>query len=169
MLIQPDSNLLGTKVLRDKDAVDSLKERNKAKVAEFKVKDQDVLEDQAAALGHPMQPSDFILRLQKLNPRIIIEKGGVRNSVAVRYVPRGQVDKVYVTGFPVDIPLPEFSAIVVDNEGKPFRELRGWRSVLLALVKKDLLTMQQVKLTFGYPTGQRAILWDKHVSERTHS
>lgn len=169
MLIQPDSSKLGTKTPVDAEAMAQLKEINLRKAEEFKVPDQEILEDKVAALGHPMQPSDFILRLQKLNPKILIEKGGVRNSVAVRYVPRGQADKVYVTGFPIDIPLPEFSAIVVDDEGRPFRELRGWRSVLLALVKKDLITMHQVKLTFGYPTGRRAILWEKNTSERTNS
>lgn len=169
MLIQTDSSLLGTKVLRDKDAVDALKEQNKQANEKFKIADQALLEDQEAALGYPMQPSDFILRIQKLNPKILVEKGGVRGSVAVRYVPRDRADKVYVSGFPVDVPLPEFDAIITDDKGLPWRRLRGWRSVLLALVQKDLLTREQVKLMFGYPSGQRAILWDKHLSERTHS
>lgn len=169
MLIQPNKSKLGDGHLQDAEAVAKVKEQNLRQAAECKIPDQEILENREAALGHPMQPSEFILRLQKLNPKILIEKGGVRNSVAVRYVPWGQAQKVYVTGFPVDMPLPEFSAVVVDDQGKPWRELRGWRSVLLALVRKDLLTLEQVKLTFGYPTGQRSTLWDKHLSERTHS
>lgn len=169
MLIQPDKSKLGDGNLQDSEAVAKLKEENLRRSSENRIPDQDVLENREAALGHPMLPSELILKLQKLNPKILIEKGGVPGSVAVRYVPPGKTEKVYVTGFPTEYPLPEFSAVVVDEKGLPWKELRGWRSVLLALDQKGLLTREQVKLTFGYPTGQRAILWDKHLSERTNS
>ncbi len=169
MLIQPDKALLGDKVLRDKEAIAQKKEQIADRVAKDRIPDQDILEDQAAALGKPMQPGDFIVKLQNLNPRIKISKGGMPNAVAVRYpLPENGVLKdQYITGFFVDAPLPEFSAVVTDNRGLPWREIRGWRSVLLALIRRQILTKKQIETTFGFANGSRAILWDKQTTERS--
>jgi hypothetical protein len=79
----------------------------------------------------------------------------------------GTIEKAYVTGFYVDAPLPEFSSVIVDSKGLPVRELRGWRSVLLALYRQKIVTLKQLELSFGKAQGQRAILWDKQTSERS--
>jgi hypothetical protein len=170
MLVKADASLLGDKNLQDKEAVAKLKEENAALAAQNRIPDQDILEKREMAMGLMLPPNEFIRRLEKLNPAIIIEAGGVRNAVAVRYPKRqedGTLHKDYVTGFYVDAPLPEFSAVVVDNRGLPVREIRGWRSVLLALYRQKIVTMKQVELIFGRPSGQRAILWEKQTSQRT--
>ena len=170
MLVKADKSLLGDKNLQDKEAVAKVKEENKALASQNRIPDQDILEKREMAMGLMLQPNEFIRRLEKLNPKIIIEAGGVRNAVAVRYPKRqedGTIHKDYVTGFYVDAPLPEFSSVVVDNKGLPIREIRGWRSVLLALFRQKIVTMKQLDLTFGKAMGQRAILWDKQTSNRS--
>lgn len=163
MLIQPDKNLLGDKHVKDAESVAKLKEDNAKAAAQNRIPNQDILEDRGAALGIPMQPSELILRLQKLNPKIIIQQGGVRNAVAVRYpvMEDGKEVKKYITGFYVDNPLPEFSCVVTDERGLPWREIRGWRTVLTALIRQGILTEKRCDLHFGKPGTMRAILWDK--------
>ncbi len=171
MLIQVDRNELGDRRLNAVEAVARAKEENKRLAAANKIPDQDVLEDKKKALGYPLSPNELIRRIQKLNPKIIVEPGGARNAVAVRVAKKnenGEVEKVYVTGFYIDQPMPEFSAVVVDSRGLPVRELRGWRTVLLALVRQKLLTLKQVELTFGNANGERSVLWNKQTqTERT--
>lgn len=170
MLIQPNKAELGDTRLNAEEGLAKIKEENLRQAAANKIADQDLLEDTKAALGMPMQPSDLILKLQKLNPSILIQKGGVKNAVAVRF-PKfdsetGKVEQTYITGFYMDAPLPEFSSVVVDRRGLPFRELRGWRSVVLALVNAGALTLKQVDLSFGKPTGQRSVLWNRSNQAR---
>lgn len=163
MLIQPDKNLLGDKHLKDAEAVAKIKEDNKRLTDQNRIPNQALLEDKKAALGIPLQPSELIMRLQKLNPKIIVQQGGVRNAVAVRYptMVEGKEEKKYITGFYIDNALPEYSCVVTDDRGLPWREIRGWRTVLTALIRQGILTEQQCDLSFGKPGTMRSVLWDK--------
>jgi hypothetical protein len=164
MLIQIDKNELGDKRLNEVEGVAKLKEENRKLHDANRIPDQDTLEDKRAAHGMPMSPNELIRRIQNLNHKIIVEPGGAANAVAVRHAvkqPDGTMTKEYITGFYIDQPMPEFSCVVVDNKGLPVREVRGWRTVLLALMNVKLLSLKQVELTFGKANGQRAILWDR--------
>lgn len=166
MLIYDDSRKL--KRLDEVESLASIKEGNAAMTAKMRIPDQDILENREAALGWPMQPSEFIRRIEKLNSAIKIQTGGVRGAVAVRapQLVDGKMELKYISGFYVDQPLPEFSCVVLDDKGLPFREVRGWRTVLLGLVKAKVLTIEQVDLTFGKPNGGRAILWQKQTKDK---
>jgi hypothetical protein len=172
MLIQPDKKLLGDKYLKDAEAVARLKEDNAKATAQNRIPDQNLLEDKKAALGIPLAASELIIRLQKLNPKIVIQQGGVRNAVAVRYPmkdEKGNEVKEYITGFYIDNPLPEYSCVVTDARGLPWREIRGWRTVLTTLIRRGIITEKQADLTFGKPGSWRSILWDKaRHSERNN-
>lgn len=167
MLIKDDSALLGDKYLNETEGLAKIKEENQKTTDQSRIPDQEILEDKKAAVGLTMDPSELINRIQRLNPRILVELGGVKNAVAIRYAKKnaetGKDEKAYVTGFYIDHPLLEFSYVLVDDKGLPVREMRGWRSVLLALVRQKLLTLKQIELTFGKANGQRAILWDKQT------
>jgi hypothetical protein len=170
MLIQPDRNELGDKRLNEVEGLAKAKEENLALAAQNKIPDQAVLEDAKAALGMPLHPNELIRRIQRLNPRIIVEPGGVRNAVAVRTLAFdteiGKEEKKYITGFYIDMPMPEFSCVVLDNKGLPVKEVRGWRTVLLALIRQKLLTKKQCDLTFGKAQGQRTSLWDRQTQSK---
>jgi len=169
MLIQPDRNELGDARVKDAEAVAKVKEENRNRANQNRVPDQDILEDKQAAMsGLSLEPSEVIIRLQKLNPKIVIQQGGVRNAVAVRYpkLVDGEMQLEYITGFYIDSPLPEFSFVVVDNRGLPWREVRGWRTVLSQLIRAKVITKKKADLMFGTANGQRAVLWDRQTSER---
>lgn len=167
MLVKDDVSLLGDKFLNETEGLAKIKEENQKLSDQSRIPDQEILEDKKAAVGLTMEPSELINRIQRINPRILVELGGAKNAVAIRCVRKnpetGVDEKAYVTGFYIDHPLLEFSCVLVDNKGLPVREMRGWRSVLLALVRQKLLTLKQVELMFGKANGQRAILWDKQT------
>jgi hypothetical protein len=169
MLIVPDKSDLGDLKLSPEEGVAKLKEGNAKLTAQYKLPNQSLLENHDMALGIAMQPSAFIARIQKLNPAILVEKGGVPSAVAVRipgFDDEGNYVKKYVTGFYTDRILPEFSSIATDEKGLPWREQRGWRSVLLALLKAEALTYPQVKAAFGEPNTSRNVLWREQTQEK---
>jgi hypothetical protein len=169
MLILNDSAYLGDKMLSPEEGVCKLREGNLKLAAEKKIPNQKLLEDQDMAVGEPMLPQELIRRIQKLNPLVIVEKGGIPNAVAVR-IPsvddEGKPCKRYLTGFYIDRALPEFSSVVTDKNGLPVREIRGWRTVLLALFNNKVATYEQLKAMFGEPNGQRNTLWMSQTREK---
>jgi hypothetical protein len=169
MLILNDSSDLGDNKLSPEEGVAKLKEGNKKLASAHKIPNQELLENKGMAQGVEMSPADLIRRIQKLNPNLLVEQGGIPNAVAVRKFALdedGLLGKKYVTGFYVDRALPDFSSIIVDNNGLPKREIRGWRTVLLALMNADVLTYAQVKTEFGEPHGQRNSLWMEQTRDK---
>lgn len=173
-LVVPDKNDLGDLRLSPAEGVAKLKEGNQKLTDKKKIPNQSLLEDVDQAFGTPMHYSELIRRIKKINPAIIIEDGGIQGAAAVRHYcwdPYGGNDtlgaygKKYVTGFYKEI-LPEFSSITTDKKGLPHREIRGWRSVLLALMKSGAVTFEQLKKEFGNPVGQRSVLWDEQTQEQ---
>ena len=170
MLIYDSSDSLGDKKINLTEGLAKIKEDNQKIVDTKKIQNQSLLENQDMAVGRAMQPSEFIRLLQKMNPKIIVEKGGYPNCVAVRYPTWNEDEKElqrkYISGFPVNEVMQEFSHITVDDKGLPHREVRGWRTVLIALIKAGILSFQDVKAVFGDATGQRSVLWDQQMREK---
>lgn len=171
MLLDPQGNKLGDKRVENAEGVARLREQVRGMVAQKRIANQDMLENQDMALGSPMSPSLFIQKLRKL-PNVIVEPGGWPNAVAVRTIVRdddpesptyGQPVKKYISGFVTDRVLPEFSSIIPNFMGAPTREIRGWRTVLLALFNKKVVTLNQLKAVFGDANGQRSKLWHEQT------
>lgn len=167
MLLDPQGNKLGDKNLKDYDAVAKIREDNRKLTDKHKIPNQAILEDREAAIGVAMAPATFIQRLQKL-PGVIVEPGGVPNAVAVRATvldgdpespTNGTYIKKYISGFFTNQIMPEWSYLILDKNGIPTREVRGWRTVLLALFHSRICTYPQLKAAFGEPNGQRNVLW----------
>lgn len=140
------------------------REENLKMASARRIADQDVLEDQEMAQGIVLDHNELIRRIQLLNPKILIQAGGVQGAVAVRY-PKyedGEHTLAYITGFYLE-PLPEFSSVTLDDMGLPHREIRGWRSVLLALIKAGALEQEKVDTLFGPAMGQRTGLWYRNL------
>lgn len=174
MLIQPDSSLLGDKNVKDAESVAKLKEENDALTP--KMEGQDELNDAERSGGPQMPYTEVIRRLRKAN-REILFRDGSEGNIAV-FIPRRRGDEDYgdwdsaapdwyndhhyVTGFPKG-PIPEFSHITTDERGRPHREVRGWRTVLMALIKAGGLTYQQAVKHFGEAEGRRSWRWHKEL------
>jgi hypothetical protein len=174
MLIVTDINDLGDKRLSPEEGVAKLREGNAKLSAEKHIPNQKLLEDHEAAAGTFMLHSELIRRIKKLNPKIVVEDGGVPGAVAVRYYcwdehagddGTGEMRLKYITGF-YKQPLQEFSSVVCDEHGIAAREVRGWRSVLLALMQCGAHTYEQQHREFGDPQGSRSILWREQTAQQ---
>jgi hypothetical protein len=131
--------------------------------AKNKHPDQALLENRDMARGYEMEVGDLITKIQKLNPRIQIRKGGVKNAVAV-YIPvpvseANPLGLKYTSGFYIDSRLSEYSSVTVDQFGVAHKETRGWRTVLLSLIEAGALDRRKVDLAFGPALGKRTDLW----------
>ena len=161
-----DSGHLGDRKLDGRGVVDKAAEENQAMTDKFRIAGQEELEDQERSAGPRMEPSEFIRRVKKENSQIIVRDGGVPGAVQLKvYVEphlreEGNENEPfkYVAGFQWE-PLPEFAHIITDSRGLPKKEYRGWRSVLISLIKSRALTYQQAVTQFGEPRGQRAERW----------
>lgn len=157
-LVETDINELGlNRKLHPEDAVIKFREENNAEaVRQFRRYDPEEFGNAEKALGRRIDPHDLIRRITKLNPLVIVMPGGIPGHAAVRYP-----GMEYATGFPVAVPcLPEFSCVVYDERGVDAMEVRGWRDVLKALIKKGAFTLEAVNKEFGIATGNRAERWD---------
>lgn len=132
--------------------------------------------NQEASEGTPLEINEFVRRLAKAAPNLLIEPSCGGGAIALRTLTMdedpqsdtfGKVVKKYVGGFPVVAgKLPEFSFFVNDQHGIPVREIRGWRTVLLMLIAQNAVSYAATKKEFGDPPGQRGELWREQLRER---
>lgn len=163
-LILTDSAELGDKRLDPTEGLAKLKEENSDLIKKRYWKpDQEMLFNKDMALGSPMEWRHLVYLLQKMCPSLIIKDGGVRNAIQVRYPdPREEYKEDggtrYVTGFYKDV-LPEFCWETKDERNIPTRVIRGWRAVLLALIKQGIISYKTAVDVFGEPNGKRSGRW----------
>lgn len=169
MLIQTDINELGDKRLNPEEGLAKIIEENTAMRAKDKLPGQEQLEDVEQALGRPMAYQELVRRLKILNPNLVIGDGGVNNAIAVRiYRDNGDGEGnrlTYLTGFYKTI-LPEYSSVTVDEYGVALNETRGWRTVLLMLMKQRAASFPRVVEVFGDAFGQRSNRWHEQLQTK---
>lgn len=176
MLIQPDINELGDKRLDPKESVAQKREQC-IKLAQHKLIDgQEDLEDPSRVLGPRIQFSEFVSRLKRIIPSLTV-RDGLPGHVAL-YAPctpkeldeqvrAWQHDKdiffranKYVGGFPKQ-PIHEFSGLECEEYTRlANREIRGWRTVLIMLLEKGLVSYKKIVAEFGdVGTDRRGWRW----------
>lgn len=132
--------------------------------------DQEELKDDTSRLGRPMKHSDFLGVVQKLVPNLYITEGRLVGDLAIFQIAPCPQDKWggkdfnYLFYCPSGI-LPEFSQYQFDEvRNIPIRESkRGWRTVLLRLVKAGLLDEATCNKIFGRAEGPAASRWNKQL------
>lgn len=130
----------------------------------YRQSDHDWFRDFNRRRGECMHSSDLILKLQKLNPHIVVQSQvnfpddwGLYSSAL------GRIQ--FLTGFPKGW-LTEFSYALVDNRDLPTEERRGWRTVLVYCLMKGAITWEQVLMEFGEPQdGFNDTRWQEAVLE----
>lgn len=179
-VIITDPTVLGDRLPRDKDSIAQKIEQTKnERQARSKGDFQDLLANKDMAAVNTLRPFDFIRRLQKLNEGLLFGVG-MPGCVSVWVMalddipdsPTFQqlVPTAIACGFRIDGPLNEWSSLDVDKWGVATREGdngkdRGWRTVLIRLIKGGFLKYQAVKAEFGEPTGPRADYWNMQMRE----
>ena len=140
----------------------------------YRIHGQDELEDSGRSGGARLYYTEIIRRIQNLNPSILIKEGSDGQVAIYRPKRRDEYDweqfdpkaganwrwdHEYVSGMPKDW-VPEYSGITLDSSNLPTREFRGWRSVLIALIKGRALRYRDVIREFGDPSNdRRSSLW----------
>jgi hypothetical protein len=127
-----------------------------------------------ARLGRQMPSGVFIERLHKLIPsnRLYITEGRIIGDLAffkLYNCPQPQLegrDFEYLFYCPTGL-IPEFSLYEFDTvRDIPIREKqRGWRTVLLRLIKSGLLTQEQCDKEFGVASGPASSVWYRRLYE----
>ena len=128
--------------------------------------DQEELKDDESRVGRPMKHTDFLSVVQKLVPCLYVTEGRIQGHLAIYQVAGGPKpawdgnDYKYLFFCPSGI-LPEFSQYEFDpRTNVPIRESnRGWRTVLLRLIKCGLLTEDTCNRVFGRPEGKPSNRW----------
>jgi len=129
---------------------------------------QDDYRNDAARVGRPMRSADFVNILQRLIPTLYITDGRIEGDLAVFQTygqPQPDLDGNtfrYLFYMPKGT-LPEFSLYLFDEERDiPIKEkLRGWRTVLLRLIKCGLISEEKVEAVFGPAAGEAAAVYNR--------
>jgi hypothetical protein len=164
---------LGDRFLNPEEEVIRQREDLLHDISGRKAYGQEDIEKEARSEGPRLYYSVFLRRLKKIYPQFLV-KDGIPGNVAV-YRPKTQEEIIqdgydmlfpqwhnehkYVTGFPKE-DIPEWGHYKNDTDGIALHEVRGWRSVLIAIVKQGLVTYEAVAKEFGDPIhDQRSKYW----------
>jgi hypothetical protein len=122
--------------------------------------------DQAAMQGEgrwgtPMTHNELIRKLTKVIPNLFVTDGNIPGDISLYRVRGEQVEFICYTNSGT---LPEHSIVHVNKDNQPIHEQRGWRTVLIRIIKSGLLSEQDAEREFGHPSSpQQAMLWDREL------
>jgi len=110
-------------------------------------------------VGKPMSHMQLATYVTRSNPSIIMETSlSAPENAGLYLVHRG--GKKYLVAFAKGS-LPEWSIIETDRADLPVREVRGWRTVLLRLLKQKALTFTQVSRIVQEHYGFSPVVWNR--------
>lgn len=167
-LVETDIHELGDKRLNPEEGVIRQREELLAKAGKYRIYGQDELENPERALGPKLQYTEIISKLRRIAPKLKAIDGSPGNIAL--YFPRNDKDleatarewdwehdqkkdpffrlNRYVGGFPKG-DLAEYSTVDIDTSLLPTRENRGWRSVLITLIKQGVISYSDAVSEFG--------------------
>lgn len=133
---------------------------------------QDDYRDDRARIGRVLPSGEFLNKLKQLIPELYITDGRIAGDVAMfrTYpVPQERLGGrtfEYLFYCPTGL-IPEYSIYEFDTvRDVPIREkLRGWRTVLLRLIKTGLLTEEICNREFGIAVGPASTVWYRRLYE----
>ena len=170
---------LGDEHLNPEEAVIHEREDLLRMAAKCKIHGQEELEDTDRSAGPRLYYAEILRRLRILNPRLAVLDGIEGNVALYRPLEPWEYDPEqwdeekpdwfnqykYVGGMAKNW-LPEYSHVLLDTSNLPTREIRGWRSVLLALIKSRTIAVEGAIQQFGDPSNdQRSGRWEEQVWE----
>ena len=182
--VETDKRMLGDSHLDPAENVIKQREELLTKAGKFRIYGQDELEDPERAFGPHLQYTELISKLRKVAPKLKAIDGSPGNIAL--YFPRSAKDYAdtlrewdwehdnkrdpffrrmrYVGGFPKHS-LPEYSTVDIDTSMLPTREKRGWRSVLITLIKQGVLSFNEAVSQFGdVGMDRRGWRWNEQLA-----
>lgn len=120
----------------------------------YRMPDQEILSDVKARLINIMHGRDFIKKLRDNGVKCFTFDNGMPQTVGLWAAKPGTEEVQYICYMQVPY-MPEWSVLRV-NRGVPSGEdYRGWRTVLMQLIIKEILTEEQAHKIFGKPALNR--------------
>ena len=181
MLFETDKRMLGDSHLSPQEAVFKLREQCLKDASKFIIEDQEELQNADRVYGSRISHTELLNRLKKICPQLTAKEGSPGNLAL--YYPRnsdelyealtegGSTDTFfifnkYVGGMPKE-ELPEWGYVDIDTSLIATREhLRGWRTVLIGLVRAGALSYAEATKEFGSPAlDPRSTVWMKKLYE----
>ena len=170
---------LGDTHLNPEELVVRERESLLAQISNRKPYGQDELDKPERSQGPRLYYSVFLRKLRKIYPALLV-KDGIPGHVAL-YRPKTESEMVndgydltlpkwrneheYFGGLPKDF-IPEWGHYLNDTDGIAEKEVRGWRSVLIAMFKQKLITYEAASAQFGDPENdQRSKFYMEQTKE----
>jgi hypothetical protein len=161
-----------------KESFASHKEDSNKMAAQYKWDDQDGLTNKAARQVNRLTTREFLKKLADNGIKASIfdngwiGPGGIP-TVALFCVPPNNTKKLRPVCY-LDVPtMWEWSVLKLDSHGIPSgEESRGWRTVAIQLVEKEIITEAQCHKIFGVPSPNEISaryfrsLWEKRNGKR---
>jgi hypothetical protein len=156
-----------------KESFAAEKEISNKMAAQYKWDDQEQLTNEVARKVNPMSTRDFMKKLQANGIKAVVMDNGLKGTVGLWATPPNRTNKLrYVCYLQVPA-MYEWSVLRLDNHGIPSGEaFRGWRTVAIQLVEKEIITEQQCHKIFGVPSPNVISaryfrsLWEKRNGKR---
>lgn len=141
--------------------------------AQYRWDDQDQLTNEVARKVNKITTRDFTKKLSDNGIKAVVMDGGLPGTVALWAMPPNRTNKLrYVCYLQVPA-MYEWSVLRLDAHGIPNGEaFRGWRTVAIQLVEKEIITEAQCHKIFGVPSPNTISaryfrsLWEKRNGKR---
>lgn len=170
---------LGDKHLDEKESVIRQREELLDAISNRKAYGQEDIEKAERSEGPRLYYTVLLKKLKTIYPDLFA-KDGIPGHLAI-YRPKTEGEKLtdgydlsaprwhneakYITGFPKDF-IPEWGHYLNDTDGIAIKDFRGWRSILISLIKQGLVTYKAAIEEFGDPIhDQRSKYWFEQLQE----
>jgi hypothetical protein len=156
-----------------KESFAAEKEISNEMAAPYKWDDQEQLTNELARKVNPISTRDFVKKLETAGLKVTVMDNGMAGTVGLWAVPPRQGNKLRYVCF-LQVPaMYEWSVLRLDHHGIPSGEqFRGWRTVAVQLVEKEIITETQCHQIFGVPSANVISaryfrsLWEKRHGKR---
>jgi hypothetical protein len=142
-----------------KESFQAEKEASDAQVEQYKMAHQDILLNAKARKVNAIRTRDFIQKLRQNGVKCFtVDNGFPPQTVALWAIAPSTGKLVYICYLQVPAQY-EWSVLKVDRHGLPAGEdFRGWRTVLIQLITKGIMTEKKAHEVFGKPTDSEVSL-----------
>jgi hypothetical protein len=142
-----------------KESFAAAKEESDSQVACYRMEHQDILMNARARKVNAISTRDFVQKLRQNGVKCFTIDNGFPPQTIALWAIRPSTGKLQYICY-LQVPaMYEWSILKVDRHGLPAGEdFRGWRTVLVQLITKDILSESKAHQIFGKPTDSEVSL-----------
>jgi len=149
------------------------KEISNKMASAYKWDDQEDLTNELARKVNKITTREFMKKLSDNDIKAVVMDNGMKGTVGLWATPPNRTNKLRYVCF-LQVPaMYEWSVLRLDDHGIPSGEsFRGWRTVAIQLVEKEIITEAQCHKIFGVPSPNAISaryfrsLWEKRNGKR---